>query len=61
MRRYLKLSSWLPRLTRRQRVLRNLTAAVCALFLVWAVLDFPAPTVAGGAVRPAGPGGAVLR
>lgn len=44
MKRFLKLPPWLPRLTRRQRVLRNLTAAVCALFLVWAVLDFPAPT-----------------
>lgn len=45
MKRVLKLPPWLPRLTRRQRVFRNLTAAICALFLVWAVLDFPAPTM----------------
>lgn len=42
----LKRPGWVPRLTRRQRVLRNLTAAVIALFFAWAVCDFPAPTLA---------------
>lgn len=41
----LKLPGWVPRLTRRQRVIRNLTAAVVALFFAWAVCDFPAPTL----------------
>lgn len=44
MRQHLKLPPWVPRLTRRQRVIRNLTAVVITLFLAWAVLDFPAPT-----------------
>ena len=42
----LKRSGWVPRLTRRQRVVRNLAAAVVALFFAWAVCDFPAPTLA---------------
>lgn len=45
MRRQGKLPPWVPRLTRRQRVIRNLTAAVVALFFAWAVCDFPAPTL----------------
>lgn len=45
MRRHGKLPPWVPRLTRGQRVLRNLTAAVIALFFAWAVCDFPAPTL----------------
>lgn len=45
MRRHGKLPPWVPRLTRGQRVLRNLTAAVIALLFTWAVCDFPAPTL----------------
>ena len=41
----LKLPGWVPRLTRRQRVARNLTAFVLALFFTWVVLDFTAPTL----------------
>lgn len=41
----LKLPGWAPRLTRRQRVVRNLAAVVIALFLTWVILDFPAPTL----------------
>ena len=41
----LKLAGWAPRLTRRQRVVRNLAAVVIALFLTWVILDFPAPTL----------------
>ena len=40
-----KFPEWVPRLTRGQRVLRNLTAAGIALVLAWAVCDFPAPTL----------------
>lgn len=49
MRRQGKLHHWVPRLTRRQRVIRNLAAAVVALFFAWAVCDFPAPTLARAA------------
>lgn len=45
-----KLPGWVPRLTRGQRVIRNLTAALIVLVLAWAVCDFPAPTL-GLAVR----------
>lgn len=45
MRRHGKLPPWVPRLTRGQRVLRNLMAAVIALLFAWAVCDFPAPTL----------------
>lgn len=39
----MRLPKLLPRLNRRQRVIRNLLAAVLLLFLAWAVNDFRAP------------------
>lgn len=40
----MKLRERLPRLSRKQRVVRNLLLTVLALFLTWMVCDFRAPT-----------------
>lgn len=40
----MRLPACLPRLSRKQKVLRNLLAVVLLAFLVWAVNDFHAPT-----------------
>ena len=40
----MRLTFWLPRLSRRQRIVRNLLAVVLLAFLTWAVNDFRAPT-----------------
>lgn len=42
----MKLPQILPRLSRKQRVARNLLIALLAVFLVWAVNDFAPPTAA---------------
>lgn len=40
----MRLPAFLPRLSRKQKVLRNLLAVALLLFLVWAINDFHAPT-----------------
>ena len=40
----MKLRQKLPRLSRKQKIIRNLLAAVVAVFLLWMVDDFQAPT-----------------
>lgn len=40
----MKLPHWIPRLSRKQRVARNLLAAVLLVFLAWGIRDFRAPT-----------------
>lgn len=40
----MRLPAFLPRLSRKQKVLRNLLAVALLALLTWAVNDFPAPT-----------------
>lgn len=40
----MRLPKLLPRLSRKQKVLRNLLAVVLLVFLTWTVNDFRAPT-----------------
>lgn len=40
----MKLPNWMPRLSRRQKTVRNLLLVVLLAFLTWAVHDFRAPT-----------------
>lgn len=40
----MRLPAFLPRLSRKQRILRNLLAAALLAFLTWAAHDFQAPT-----------------
>lgn len=39
----MKLPHWMPRLSRQQRIVRNLLAAALLLFVTWSVRDFAAP------------------
>lgn len=40
----MKLPNWLPRLSRRQKVVRNLLAAALLLFVTWGLSEFAPPT-----------------
>lgn len=40
----MKLLNWLPRLNRKQRIVRNLLAAALLLFATWGLREFTAPT-----------------
>lgn len=40
----MKLPNWLPRLSRKQRVIRNLLAAAVLVFLTWGLRGFAPPT-----------------
>lgn len=40
----MKMPNWLPRLSRKQRVIRNLLAAVVLVFLTWGLRGFAPPT-----------------